>query len=56
MGDFPIIGENLGQEIPFLGLFWEVVVSQCPINGFLLGNTVLSLVSQFWENTVNIYP
>ena len=39
MGNFPNVGEKLGQEIPFLGLFWEVAVSQHLLSGFSLGKT-----------------
>ena len=44
MGNFPNVGENLGQEIPFMGLFWEVAVSQHLLNGFLLGKTLCFLL------------
>ena len=39
MGNFPNVGEKLGQEITFLGLFWEVAVSQHLLNGFSLEKT-----------------
>jgi len=37
MGNFPIIVKNLGHEIPSMGKYWEVDVSQDSINMIFLG-------------------